>query len=411
MSSAMTNRARRGPSSGFPRAILLFGLLGVVLLQPASLGSASVGAAGVGLTAGEPYSVIVYDQHGAPAQGARATVRDGATRTLIGRVEADRNGVAQFTLDRRFWYLVDVGRQDGVSFEMWWYGYILIQDWSPSPSKVVRRSEPWLEEVRLPANPWPLGAPRTLEAVVQHAYPDTSYQFHVRVWMGVDADGQPPYDYEAVSDYQNWYDGPLEPFQFVYTPTVAGRYSVRFLVERRFVDVDGPRPWVISDEGGWGWTFDAGDPTPTATPSPSPTPSPTATDTPSPTPTATPPASPTPTACACTLSGSVYLDLDHDGALGDGDVPLSGARVLLSENGGGQVAQRLTEDGGAYVFSELPCGAYVVRLGDLPTGFRHLAQLAALPSYHVICAGGRDLGGLDWPFPVWRASVPLILQR
>ena len=349
-----------------------------------------------------PFSVLVLDQFGQPAPNAHVTARHGQTYAIIAQEYTESNGVAELLLDRTQWYVVVVGRRENGTDEMWWYGYIVPQDWSGMAGKAIQRKEPWIDAVYLPAGPWPLNRLGEIVVVLDQGYKDISYQLHVRVTLWVDDDGVAPYAYELVSDYQNLYDGPLEPFHLGYTPTVSGHQLVRLLVERRFEDsVHGALPWTGADEGGWSWALDVAAPTPTASPSPTQTPRPTST--PSPTP------SPSPTVCACAISGTVYADLDRDGLRGVADVPLSGVQVVATNLGGQGLAEGRSDSLGRYAFEGLPCDRYLVRLGEMGDSTQYLADASAMPPYRVSCEHGQHYKGIDWALPIWQLGVPLIL--
>ncbi len=95
-------------------------------------------------------------------------------------------------------------------------------------------------------------------------------------------------------------------------------------------------------------------PTPTATATLTPTPTTTATPTftPSPTPTDTP--SPTPEPAS--VFGTIYDDINENGQLDDGDIPIEGALVTLT--GGDTDLQTVTAADGKYLFDLLASGAY-----------------------------------------------------
>ncbi len=115
-------------------------------------------------------------------------------------------------------------------------------------------------------------------------------------------------------------------------------------------------------------------PTPTHTPTPTPTitPTPTATPTITPTPTATPtdPPTPTPTATACVhrIEGTVFNDINRDGAWQPStEPPLAGSRILLEETG----ASVTTGSGGFFYFTLSGPGTFHVTETD-PPGYSSL---------------------------------------
>lgn len=115
-------------------------------------------------------------------------------------------------------------------------------------------------------------------------------------------------------------------------------------------------------------------PTPTNTPSPTvtitPTPTPTHTPTNTPTPTATATATPTPTATACVhrIEGTVFNDINRDGAWQPStEPPLAGSRIALEETG----ASVTTGSGGFYYFTLSGPGTFHLTETD-PPGYSSL---------------------------------------
>ncbi len=111
--------------------------------------------------------------------------------------------------------------------------------------------------------------------------------------------------------------------------------------------------------------------TPTATPTytPTATPTPTATATATPTETATPTPTPTATPSTGNLQGRVFWDGNTNGVYDSGaDMPLNRALVSLKTNSGSDIRAQTTESDGAYRFSELTPGTYLVH-AEGPAGF------------------------------------------
>lgn len=106
-------------------------------------------------------------------------------------------------------------------------------------------------------------------------------------------------------------------------------------------------------------------------PTPSPTPTPTSTITPiattTPTATSTPTLTPTPTPAAGGIEGLVYQDSSSDGVYQPGEPTLAGAVVELWQ-GQNLLASQTTGSDGAFAFSELQAGAYLVK-EKAPPGF------------------------------------------
>jgi hypothetical protein len=202
----------------------------------------------------EWFYLLVLDQHGEPAPNAHVTVRERETYAIAASRHTDEHGLAMLNLDPLGRYIVIVGRRQGASDEMWWYGYIEAEDWEASQPKMVRRKEPWIQRVALPEGPWLSSEPQDIEVEVGFGYADTSYQLHIRATLWIDDDGSPPYAFRQTTDYQNVYEGPLQPFRFSPSLSACGDYAVRVYVERRFKDtIHGLLPWTGADEGGWSW--------------------------------------------------------------------------------------------------------------------------------------------------------------
>lgn len=329
---------------------------------------------------GEPFTMTVKDQHGSITPGARITVRDGETYAVAGQATTDSAGQAVFYLNPVWWYVVTLFYEDFCSNEMWWYGYILPQDWYPTPGAVFQRREPWLQSVAVPTEPCSIGQPQQLEVVIDHGYPAMNYDLRVRVRMWLDDDGELPYLYEAISDTQVFYEG-LSPFHFLYTPTLPGTYLLRFQVDRNWEG----NGWLVADDGGWEWHLDVASGTPMATVSPEPT--------------------VTSTPVACRITGTVYEDLNRDGARDLPDPPVRGAHVLLCDPLGDVLSQGLTGQDGGYYLEALGGRDYVVKLGPIPRGYGHTDL-----SYDVSCANGETHDLLDFPLLVWRLRLPLITK-
>ena len=69
------------------------------------------------------------------------------------------------------------------------------------------------------------------------------------------------------------------------------------------------------------------------------------------------------------ISGFVFLDLNNDGKFDDNDPPVEGAEVLLEEPDGTEIESQLTDETGAYDFSPLTAGSYLVQQ-IVPDGYR-----------------------------------------
>lgn len=102
-------------------------------------------------------------------------------------------------------------------------------------------------------------------------------------------------------------------------------------------------------------------PTPTPTPSITPTPTATATVTRTPTATATPTHTASPTPSTGSISGYVFEDQNRSGARDPGELGVAGVPILLySEFGEEELAQKMTDANGYYVFSGLTPDLYMV---------------------------------------------------
>ena len=91
--------------------------------------------------------------------------------------------------------------------------------------------------------------------------------------------------------------------------------------------------------------------TPIATPTPWPTPTPT----PLPTPT------PTPTPSTGTIRGHVFHDANRDGVMQPGEPGIPGVRIQLLYAGSSLVGERTTDTQGAFTFTDLTPGVYVLK--------------------------------------------------
>ena len=69
------------------------------------------------------------------------------------------------------------------------------------------------------------------------------------------------------------------------------------------------------------------------------------------------------------ISGFVFLDLNNDGKFDDNDPPVEGAELLLEEPDGTEIESQLTDETGAYDFSPLTAGSYLVQQ-IVPDGYR-----------------------------------------
>lgn len=360
----------------------------LTLLGPGA--SATAQAPSAARLAAAPFTVRVEDQDGLPTPNATLIVRDGETYKVVANPKTNAEGLVFLNLDPAHWYVVLVYYTDRGSRETWWYGYILPKDWNPSPLKVMRRNNPWLDTIIMPANPWPVGQAASVQVTIDHALTTTNYDLKLRVGMWVDDDGQEPYLYETLSDVQSFYDGIL-PFYVTYTPVTPGHYLVRFRVDRQFEGND----WEVSDEGGWEWSLDVGQPSPTHTTTPTYTP----------TPTITPVPSATPTLAVCILQGTVFQDMDYDSVLADRDQPLPGIEVLLETASGQRVDNQISGVQGRYSFSVSTEGDYHIRLGHVPTGYRRTELVFA-----KYCEPGIVHQRLDFPLWRWYCRLPVIVR-
>ncbi len=94
-------------------------------------------------------------------------------------------------------------------------------------------------------------------------------------------------------------------------------------------------------------------PTPTATPTPSVTPTPTPTSTP----------------VTSTIEGHVFQDLDRDRVRDDNEPGLAGARVQVLYAASVLIGEQVTGEDGAFLFTNLNPGLYLVRVVALPPGY------------------------------------------
>ncbi len=371
----------------------------VILMLFASLGpqmSAVAQQTGPAPTADSQFTVRVEDQDSLATANATLIVRDGETYKVVANPKTNADGIAWLTLDPAHWYVVLVYYTDRGSRETWWYGYILPKDWSPNPYKVMRRNNPWIDTVALPAAPWPIGQAQSVEVTIDHGLTTTNYDLKIRVEMWVDDDGQSPYLYETMSDVQSFYDG-ITPFQVSYTPEEQGHYVVRLRIDRQFEGND----WEASDEGGWEWSLDVGEPTPEVTATPTTTPTPSVT----PVPAESPMPSVTPTLATCIIEGVVFEDLDYDSVLDANDRSLSGIEVLLTQPSGQQANNQISGLEGRYRFVVSTPGGYRITLGHVPPGYRHTAL-----AYTKYCEPGIVHQHLDFPLWRWQCRLPVLVR-
>jgi hypothetical protein len=131
-------------------------------------------------------------------------------------------------------------------------------------------------------------------------------------------------------------------------------------------------------------------PTPTLTHTPGPSPTPTETETPTLTPTTGP--SPTPTATSMagggTVTGVMFTDTDHNGAMGSGEAGNIGVTVYLT--GTTLTRTTVTDANGAFVFENVPAGSWVVGI-DVPGGLYLESPTNPLP--------GTVVAGTTWSIP------------
>jgi hypothetical protein len=368
-------------------------LLYIVLVLLASLGPGARAMAQQGDTGGlaeSQFTVRVEDQEGAPTAGATLIVRDGVTYKVVANPKTNAEGIALLGLDSTRWYVVLVYYTDRGSRETWWYGYILAEDWNPTPLKVMRRTDPWIGTVTLAGEPWPggqalpVGQEQSVEVTIDHGLATTHYDLKIRVGMWVDDDGELPYLYETMSDVQSFHDG-ITPFHVSYMPDTSGHYMVRFRVDRQFENND----WEISDEGGWEWSVDVTEPTSMYTA----------------TPTATLTPSATPTLATCIVEGVVFEDMAYNNVLDVGDRPLPGVEVLLTTLSGQRADNQISGVEGRYRFTISTPGDYRVQLGYVPVGYRHAGWV-----YTKSCEPGIVHENLDFPLWRWYCRLPVLVR-
>ena len=69
------------------------------------------------------------------------------------------------------------------------------------------------------------------------------------------------------------------------------------------------------------------------------------------------------------ISGFVFLDLNNDGKFDNNDPPVESAEVLLEKQDGTEIESQLTDENGAFDFSPLAAGSYLVQQ-IVPEGYR-----------------------------------------
>jgi hypothetical protein len=218
-----------------------------------------------------------------------------------------------------------------------------------------------------------VGSSQAISLTVGHDYDQTSFDLRLRARLWVDDDGEAPYLYEDVSDTQYLYKG-FSPFRFHYTPTVSGGHLVRAMLERKFESNN----WVLVDEGGWQWHFQAASNTPT--------------------PTAEPTVPPQP----CALSGTVFVDWNGDGEKGASEPAMSDVKVVLSTPENVILGNQWTDSAGCYTFEVTRGADYVVTLGTVAPPYRDGGV-----RHTVSCEGGQVWDDLDLPLLGERLWVPL----
>ena len=149
----------------------------------------------------------------------------------------------------------------------------------------------------------------------------------------------------------------------------------------------------------WNGPLVPADPTPTFTPTSPVTATPTATVTPTTTPTETPTVTPTPTATptATPETGEVrvttFVDANGNEAFDDGETPLAGVKLALSQGGQTQMSET-TNSGGEAHFSGVMPGTYIVIQTE------PLAGYSATHSQVAVSALAGQVTSLGWPFTI-----------
>lgn len=351
------------------RCALVCSLL--VALMARSAGEVAAHAPQSALLSQRSFTVTVQDHDGTPKEDATVTIRDGETYELLYQVHTNAYGQATVTLTDWAWYVVTATAPDHGVQEFWYYNYVLPDDWNDGPSKILRRKDPWIDTVTLPAEPVPVGEPMTATLTIDHDHDATNYDLKVKVSMIVDDDGQEPYLYQVSADTQNFFMG-IEPFEMVYTPDQAGDYQVRFVIERQFEE----NPWYVADEGGWEWSLRAGQVEPTPTPVP------------------------------CSLGGTVFVDGNRDGTRSVGEAGVADAQVHLCTATGDVLQTEYSGADGGYVFDGLPPGDYLIGLGRL---FEDCVRgVSVIP---VVAQAGEIREDLDFGvWSEWRVGLPCVIK-
>ncbi len=98
------------------------------------------------------------------------------------------------------------------------------------------------------------------------------------------------------------------------------------------------------------------------------------------------------------VSGSVWNDLDTDGADGGaGEPPIPGVTLALVDAGGATVAETASAADGSYAFRGVPDGSFAVKVTDrhgVLDGYRITTGLSTRP----VTVAGADVGGIDFGY-------------
>ena len=101
------------------------------------------------------------------------------------------------------------------------------------------------------------------------------------------------------------------------------------------------------------------------------------------------------------LTVAAYIDNDATGSSTEGDQPLAGLTITVSE-GGADVATAQTGANGIATFADLPPGSYLVRMsGTTPPG----AMLVSNPEPNAVINFRGDPVGVDFQFTLLPATI------
>src|SRR5437867_686745 len=88
-----------------------------------------------------------------------------------------------------------------------------------------------------------------------------------------------------------------------------------------------------------------------------------------------------------TISGTVFSDLNGDGARGTGEGGLGGVTMQLLNSAGTVIATTTTAGDGAYVFTGITAGNYMVREADPAV---HISTTADIVPVNVVASGAAN---------------------